>query len=365
MNERQLFTEVKDLETKGFLLKAISLIDDSLKQLKSNSKVFWINKREELKRRNDEYYSLNTGETLFPVIDESNEDSFLAVIKLTDCESYINENANILKPIKEKIINALKGYLIDNFDKSFLRIFDWNLPDYNVSILKNRTRIDIAEIKGKSYELAVAIAYISKLLEIPVKDRVVFSGVLLEEKIGEVDYINNKIELTKNVFYDKNFKFICNTTNNGLNILSVKYLKNIFDDVFETNLIQEIKNKRATLGEFICLEFKNIIVEKTENAKYDFVLAEFDHDKLSNDYNKEIFAYLNEIRNIIKNSDNLNKNLIVSGIKPNYLLVYFLIPLFNHINNILALKNSQLPNNKTAVVIMSKNNNAFFEREMI
>lgn len=365
MDEKQLFSEVKNLEAKGFLLNAVSLIDKNINQLNCNSFSYWEGKKEELKTKYNEYYSLNIGEALFPVIDESNGNSFLAIIKLTENDSTDNNNSVIQKHVQLQIIKALNEYLKENFDDNYIRIFDWKLPDYNITILKYRSPIDYSSIKGKSYELALSIAYISKLLEIPVKDKCVFSGVLSEGRIGEVDYLEQKNELSKNVF-GNDFSFCCNSNHKIINYNNVKILKDLFDKVFETEIIEVIKNKKNQLGEYISLEFRDVQIKKDEeDIGYNFVLAEFEHDTLNPNNNKEIFSYLTDIRAIIKKNNKLNKNLIISGIKPNYLLGYFIIPLFNYITNTLSLKNAQLPNNKSAVVIISKNNDVFFEGELI
>ncbi len=364
MDEKQLFSEVKNLEAKGFLLNAVSLIDKNINQLNRNSLLYWREKNEDLKTKFNEFYTLNIGEALFPVIDESNGNSFLAIIKLTENNS-ANNYSDIQKHVQSQVIKELNTYLKDNFNDNYFRIFDWKLPDFNITILKDRRPIDFSSIKGKSYELALSIAYISKLLEIPVQNKYVFSGVLLEGRIGEVDYLEQKNELSKNVL-GNDFSFCCNSKFKIINNNNVKILKDLFGKVFETKIIGVIKNKKKQLGEYISLEFRDVQIEKNEeDMGYCFVLAEFEHDTLNTNNNKEIFSYLTDIRAIIKNSNKLNQNLIISGIKPNYLLGYFIIPLFNYITNTLSLKNAQLPNNKSAVVIISKNNDVFFEGELI
>lgn len=371
MNEKELFAKIESLKKQGFFLKAVSLIDDNLNNLNDHSKIFWSKEISSLKIRHNEFYNTHIGEALFPVVNEATEENFFIKIKLTDDNNDDIISIKLLDHIKENIISTLNSYLNDHFEGNYLRIFNWNLPNYKILLLKNNNPIDYSEIEGKSFELALFIAYLSKLLTIKVKSNCVFSGIVNNGLIGEVDYVNKKIEITDTAFDGKAI-FICNSLEKHarIKILSKKYLKDTIEEIFDGNIINEIKNRKNTIGEYISCEFKTVTkikkINDTKDKTCNFVLAKFEHNRLNTEKTKEMFEYLNKIRNILLNDINLRTYLIVSGLKPNFLMCYFILPLFNHIKKVLAIENHLLPDNdKTAVILISNNNPDFIEGEII
>ncbi len=362
MTEIELYNKIEELEKKGYYLRAISLIDNNFVKIKNFEKPFFEIKKNSLSQNHNTYYHTDIGEALFPVINESTNENFLAKIKLVKEES-INDNI-LLEKIKDSIKKAFNLYLNEPniFKKNHLRFFEWNLPDYSVTVFNQDKNINIKDISGSSYELALTAAYISIFLDIPIKQNIVFSGVVQNENIKEVDYIERKFNLIKDIFI-KDFTFVCNSE--LPNTQKTTKIKELFDFAFEDSIYDKLYNNKNKIDNYFALNFIQKTFENSKKAKIDFYVADFQHSNLNQNYIKETFNYLNTIRELIQNNNTYCKNLIISGIRPNYYLGYLIIPLFNHIKNTLALTNTQLPNDKYAVIILSKNSNDFSLGDLI
>lgn len=360
--EINLFNKIEELEKKGLFLKAINLIDNNLNNLKKYDQPYYKNKKSNLLQNHNEFYHTKVGEALFPVINETNNQNFLAKIKLLKDETLDQDNTSLEK-IKNSIKIAFNKYLNNSkiFIKNYLRFFEWNLPNYSITVYNKDGTINIKNISGNSYELALAAAYISLFLNIPIKQNIVFSGVLLDDNINIVDYIEEKYNLVKNVFLD-NFTFVCNSTINE-HIKKIENISALFDFSFEGSPYEKLLENKDNIDNYFSLNFSKRTFLNSKGANIEFDIAEFKHNNLKQSYIQDVFNYLGDIRKIMEKD--YCKNLIISGIKPNYFLSFLIIPLFNHIKSTLAIKNSQLQNDKEAVVVLAKDPSIFSTGDLI
>lgn len=303
--------------------------------LTDEDKIYFSGEAERASALYKKAFAVSSGEVFFPVYNEKEKSAQLLKVKVENInngDTSTNEITKIVKPVTDYLDLLLKKEVKTIF------VFDWNVKNLNFKFFDlHGKEIDPKKIKGRSYELAVAIAMISFLIKKKVSPQNIFTGeVDSHGKIGRVEYIEQKYEVCKNERKGK-FNFVIPSLNKNRKdgIRKVSMLSECFLSVFGNSLLKAMKNINEVEGiRAITLEIKKVLA----CDKQRHMTAIFTHPATLTD--QETKLVMTQFISAIVGFLSSPQGMILDGLKqsPIYARVSSLLK-ENHISNFIAIRN--------------------------
>lgn len=327
----KLLNEVEDLEDKN----------DIEKELDKNRNYL------------SEFFNLETGEAIFPVVDSKIDSGYLRIIKVFENNNSNQTKDNFLQDhfeiVKKSVAIALKEFLKE---KNVL-ILDCNFDKYSVCIKKlpneeDSENVHNETIKGNSLRLAMAVALLSKLLNHKIDSNYIFTGNVENNTIRKIDFLDEKINLIKEYTEEFNL-FIPNENKNQVSeekIIAFGNLEQIINLLFNNEIINKfIQNYFFTKKDinnftFFAFRYYNVygqiknINDSTNFPTDRFLLIEFCFPQLKPHHFNRVLNFLDNLKEIISDKQS---GVIFSGPLPLPIASGMVVNLKNNFSRFLAL----------------------------
>jgi len=306
---------------------------------------------------------LSAGEAFFPVFDEATGLSVFLTLQITSSPG--NTKVLNIENVKKCVFRYMDKYLFDEVKN--IMVFDWgdfkNLKAEIKEIPHTNKEFEnfIMNIDGKSYELAAAVALISKMLNVKISSKYIFSGIINLEsdnlKISKVEKVNDKLFGIKIERPDTEIFFTPEKSDDKIINPSTDF-KKVSDIVFTNfNTLNDIIINNETI--------MKITLSISDAETEDFIKTKLFKFKQPDSINDDEGLQVNEIFKFFKNNVNHFKGtiegIVIDGLKVNYLtpMLIAIKDITNHVSNYLAVTKtgSKKENFAKAIVVRSSNSN--------
>ncbi|MBS1550867.1 MAG: hypothetical protein JST15_02220 [Bacteroidetes bacterium] len=358
--------ETEKSASKKFNLGNYLSAERQFKELLNNSKDFedktyFRNKIADCKEYREIVMNLSAGEAFFPVFDQAGNNSSVLTIRITDNPT--GTKTFDIKKIKEAVIKFLDDYLYQ--EVKTIMVLDWKkIEDYkaeikNIPNLNDDFREFTESIEGRSFELAAAIALISKILDLKISPDFVFSGNIEDAGtsviLKPVNRIKEKLDCIKAERPDMKKFIVPSGLKISDKIISKKNsLKNVVSEVFSK--FDKDLEKSLFENKFVEKITLKINTSKIKNRKAVSVFN-FIHPNIQEKDIKRISEYLFNTGSFIKN---IKQGIVIDGLKVAYLspMLLSMSNVTNHISNFVAVRfGPPEGNNAKAAVVRTNNSN--------
>ena len=283
--------------------------------------------------------SNETGEAFFPAVNTGLNIGAVFTIHISEEKKELFNN--VINNGWKNVINLMTTFLDDEIIKSdnLLTVFDWKFNRFYPSIKKllNLNESLEEDITGESFQLAMAVALVSQILNIKVDDKFAFSGTLQKQGnkivIGEVESIDKKTEVLKRERKNVS-RFIHSSVNNNLDDI----LKEVFGDEYLTDIIENYVKAKTDYIQLV--EKISVRIYSQEHKENTALLLQFKHYNIPTIGLKKLNAFFERILNKIE-LNIIESGIILDGIFPNF-ATGMITPKFNNkIKKYIALKYAQ------------------------
>jgi len=339
---------------------------DIYSKLLNGSKLFeekrdYKNKIKDCSENHKKVLRLSAGEAFFPVYDEATGESAVLTLRITDSPKSITKVLDI-ENVKKCVFSFLDKYLYDEVKN--IMVFDWgdfkNLKAEIKEIPHTNKEFEkfIMNIDGKSYELAAAVALISKMLNVKISSKYIFSGIVNFEsynlKIFEVDKVEEKLSAIKIERPDTEKFFTPGKSKDKILDSTTDFTKLIEIIYSNFNNIKDIILSDSSINK-LTLNVSEIMSE--DNKEY--TLFKFGHGSIKDDEGTQINELYKFFKNNFNSSKKFSRGFVIDGLLINYLtpMLISIKEITNHISDFAAVyKSPDKDNFKKAIVIRSSNN---------
>lgn len=346
--------------SKKFNLGNYLSAEKQFRELLNNSedfedKIYFRNKIADCKEFGETAVNLAAGEAFFPVFDQTGNNSSVLTIRITKSPS--GTKTFDIENIRSAVIKFLDDYLFKEIRT--IMVLDWKTEDLKAEIkeipnINNDFREFTESIEGRSYELAAAIALISKILDVKISADYVFSGGIKADgenvKLLPVERIKEKLDCIKTERPDLKKFIVPMSVKMSDKIISRKdKLSEVVSEVFE-NFNTDLENSLSKLNKF------TLVINESETEDNQKVLIfNFNHGTLRN--GNRIPEYFKNIHKLLIGRE---EGMIIDGFKPAFLspMLISMQEVANHISNFIAVRHGDVTGDfATATVVRTNNTN--------
>jgi len=284
---------------------------------------------------------LSEGEAFFPVYNEADKITAILSLKITNSPS--GKKQYDISVVKEAVKIFLDDYLFREIKT--VMVFDWMIDNLvaEIKFIPNSNEDFnrfVEGIGGRSFELAATVAIISKILDVKVSEKFIFSGsVEIDDgkiRIKRANRVEDKLKCvvlerpsTSKFFIPNNANIETDSLLSGIN-----FLKELIPEIFP-NFKEILHNKMFSDS----TENKITLKLNDSNIKDgpDIIVFNFEHEKIEDCYISKIPRYLKNISSLIKGE---KKGIVLDGLRASFLPTMLVSSqdVANQISNFIAVR---------------------------
>jgi len=355
MMDDKIFKILDDCENNNLYDKAIDIINKELEV-----EIDDYNYENELKRRKAEFLyerrifqEIGYGEAFLPVVNTENKRSILIKVKIIKKEVSSKEKYLQSWEIVKKLVF---DYLHDMVAKEELDFYliGLNLQNIYFKFSVNNNK----EIEGKSFELALAIALLSYIINLKPNCKCALTGKIATNSnnkfmLEAVDYIEEKIQILQDYQFIEKL-VVVDTNIEDSKIINVQKFDEVIKEIFD---YEKVKNKIRGLHDSQCVNtikytIDDIRLKKCNNKKIKAKRITIEHSMIDENqvkYVNEFYSKLVEKISKLKSPVLIDK--AVAGFENSFIVLHAL----NKPIEFLAINNTNF--SKAIVVYRQLTNN--------